>query len=287
MAESCQTRIEQGIIGESRWLMAERTPCAPIRPHVLNIHGYEERSPEPACQRQFPSPFIAVIIEFGAPLRVTMQADGHERDPHPGGFVAGLVDTWADTEHDGCQRGVQVDLTPTGARRLFGIPMSEISGRVVALQDLGAPGDGTLAERLAELPDWPSRLDLVEGILLRRLVASGLDSSRVDWALGQIETAGGVIDIASLARELGYSRKHLITLFRDQVGVPPKLLARLVRFDRVMRRARSGAPGRWAELAIDFGYCDQAHLAREVRGFTGLSPTQARAQQAEWVDLFG
>ena len=54
----------------------------------------------------------------------------------------------------------------------------------------------------------------------------------------------------------------------------PKLFARLVRFERMMREGRGGAQS-WAELALAHGYCDQAHLAREVARFTGLTPTGA------------
>jgi methylphosphotriester-DNA--protein-cysteine methyltransferase len=104
-----------------------------------------------------------------------------------------------------------------------------------------------------------------------------VDTARVDWALARIESSGGNVDVRSLARDLGHSPKHLVALFRDQAGAPPKLLAQLVRFERVMREAHGGLVSRWADLAIAHGYFDQAHLAREVRRFTGLSPTEARA----------
>ena len=92
----------------------------------------------------------------------------------------------------------------------------------------------------------------------------------------RIEETGGAVEMRALARELGYSRKHVITLFRDHVGLPPKLLARIVRFDGLLRQLRTGAATSWADLALDCGYYDQAHLVREVRRFTGLTPTEAR-----------
>jgi AraC-like DNA-binding protein len=201
--------------------------------------------------------------------------------------VAGLGDVFAITEHAGSQRGVQVDLTPTGARRFFDMPSCELGGRIVALRDLLPAESRTLSERLEASPDWPLRLDLVEELLARRILGSPLDTARVDWAVARIEASGGNLDVGSLARELGYSHKHLIALFHDQVGIPPKLLARLVRFERVMRGMRDGAPIRWAELAMAHGYCDQAHLARDVKRFTGLTPTAARGSSSELAELFG
>jgi AraC-like DNA-binding protein len=94
-----------------------------------------------------------------------------------------------------------------------------------------------------------------------------------------------------LSRELGYSPKHLISLFRDQVGIPPKLLARLVRFERVMGRLRPSTATKdvcLADLAAIHGYSDQAHLARDVKHFTGLTASEARQSLSdELVDLFG
>ena len=60
------------------------------------------------------------------------------------------------------------------------------------------------------------------------------------------------------------------------MGLPPKLLARIVRFDRLLRQLRTGAAMSWADLALECGYYDQAHLVREVRRFTGVTPTEAR-----------
>jgi len=259
------------------FMRTSRIPRGLLRHHVRSIEGYDESSPVPQTRREFPEPWIVVIIEFGPGLRVSLGGDARAAASHPGGFVAGLGDRFAVTEHEGRQRGVQVDLTPTGARRLFGIPMSELSHRIVALCDLLPAEDLVLTEQLSAAHDWEKRLDLVEEFLLRRVCEARLDTRRVDWALARIESCGGTLNVGSLARELGCSHKHLIALFRDQVGIPPKLLARLVRFERVRRTASAERGIGWAELALRHGYCDQAHLAREARQLTGLTPTQAIA----------
>jgi AraC-like DNA-binding protein len=283
-----RTQVVRGTVGASTWEMADREPCALLSSHVVGLSGYDECSPEPQIQRQFPAPYVVCIIEFGPPLLVTMGGGTSSTARHAGGFVSGLGDQFAQTEHAGHQRGIQVDLFPTAARRFFGLPLSELGGgEVVALRDVQPDEHRVLAEQLAELPDWVSRLDLVESILCRRILGAELDTRRVDHALGLIESSGGRHNVAEIARELGCSGKHLISLFRDQAGVPPKLLSRLVRFDRVMQRARSGAPLRWSDVALEYGFSDQAHLAREVRHFTGLSPTEARQHAPTIAELLG
>ncbi len=61
-------------------------------------------------------------------------------------------------------------------------------------------------------------------------------------------------------------------LFREQVGITPKLYCRLLRFRQVVRQITSGGPVDWADVALAGGYCDQAHLAHEFRDFSGISP---------------
>jgi AraC-like DNA-binding protein len=279
-----RSRLVRGESAGARWEMAVRPPSAALRPYVCGDYvGYVERTPARTVRWEFPAPFVVFVTEFGPPVRIGDSASGSRG--FPGGFVAGLDERPAVTEHDGFQQGVQVNLTPIGARRLFALPMSELKGLVVSFRDLLPRRYWSLPERLAELSDWDARLDLVEGLLEERVSASVVDTGVVGWAVGRIEESGGGVDMRSLARDMGFSRKHVITLFRDQVGIPPKLLARLVRFDRLARHIRAGRPGTWAELALDFGYYDQAHLVREVKEFTGRTPTQVRPLMGDFYGL--
>jgi AraC-like DNA-binding protein len=121
----------------------------------------------------------------------------------------------------------------------------------------------------------PGGFDFLPG----RLEIGPRPSPEVAWAWRRLLDSGGAIPIGRLAAEVGWSHKHLITQFRQQVGLRPKTAARLVRFDRVWRRLdQSGGRPEWADLAHDAGYADQAHLIREFRRFTGMTPTQFQAQ---------
>ncbi len=77
--------------------------------------------------------------------------------------------------------------------------------------------------------------------------------------------------MSDLPAEIGCSRRCLTERSRAEVGLPPKTVARLIRFDHICRRLR-GAPARWAEIAVDAGYCDQSHLNREFRELAGTTP---------------
>jgi AraC-like DNA-binding protein len=82
--------------------------------------------------------------------------------------------------------------------------------------------------------------------------------------------SGGRSAIGRIAREVGWSHKHLITRFKQQIGVAPRTAARLVRLSTVWRHLDDGQS--WARIAAESGYADQAHLIREFRRLTGTTP---------------
>lgn len=280
-----RVRLLRHETAESAWELALRAPAPALREHVRGDYvGFDESAAGPVHRRHFAAPFTVLIFDFGPPLRLLDPDDESRRWCHAAGFIAGISARATVTEHDGRSRGIQVDLTPLGARRLLGVPMSDLADDIVAVGDLMPRAHRRVSERLADAPDWAARFDLIDRVLGECLAATRACSPRVAWALARIEASDGLVDIGALARELGHSPRHLIAQFREQVGLPPKLAARLVRFDRVVQHIRGGGRERWAELALRFGYFDQAHLVRDFRQFTGLTPTAARASLIAWPD---
>ena len=191
----------------------------------------------------------------------------------PPAFVMGAHDSFTVLEGECAPSYLEVLLSPLGAYRLLGRPMDELSGQLVDLVEvLGADGRH-LTEQLREAPSWPRRFALLDQFLLRRLERGPRRASEVAWAWQRLVATGGAVPIGRIANEVGWSHKHLIAKFRQQVGLPPKTAARLVRFDTVWRRLDQRRPLDWADLAREAGYADQAHLVRDFRQFTGTTPT--------------
>jgi AraC-like DNA-binding protein len=275
-------RFHRGASGGSRWEMVTRPPADALRPYVCADYvGYTEHTDGPCRRREFAVPFAVLIIEFGPPISVTPLADPRRRISHRGGFTGGLDDGFAICEHDGYQHGVQIFLTPIGARLLFRMPMSELAGRIVSIDDVLPLHLRNLRERLRNMADWNERFDVLDAVLSDGLSHSYTHTPHISWAVQRIEDSGGVLDLKALAREMGYSQKHMTTLFRDHIGVAPKRFARIVRFHRLVTHLRSGAGGNWADLAARFGYADQPHLVHEVRALTGITPTELRPLTAD------
>ncbi len=83
----------------------------------------------------------------------------------------------------------------------------------------------------------------------------------------------GSAPIAGLAAEAGWSRRHLTSRFRTEIGLTPKTVARILRFERVTRTLKADGGHGLADLAYACGYADQAHLNRDFRAFAGTTPT--------------
>ncbi len=158
-------------------------------------------------------------------------------------------------------------------RRLIGVPMDELADRVVTLDALLGRDARILGDALCDARDHGARIALLDRALGSRLSSSpGLDR-RQSRALDLLR-ARPEWDIARIADEIGWSRKHLANRVRDAIGVGPRAFRRLLRFQTLV--GLIGAEGRgpdWAGLAHDAGYCDQSHMIREFGEFSGLSPT--------------
>jgi AraC-like DNA-binding protein len=162
-------------------------------------------------------------------------------------------------------------LAPLGAYKLLGPALSEIAGSTyVALEAIVGAQATRLSEQVQSAPTWDERRRLLDDFLLDRATSGPQPSPEVTSAWNLLVRSGGRIAIRSLARHVGWSHKHLITRFKQQVGVAPQLAARLVRLSNVWRHL--GHEQSWGRIAAESGYADQAHLIREFRHFTGTTP---------------
>ncbi|GAB2725584.1 AraC family transcriptional regulator [Nocardia thraciensis] len=258
-------------------------PDPRLRAFVRSYQGYLMRGFEPGTHIGMPGTDLTVIITIDEPIDIPVS-------PHPaqsaGSWEAmanGLTVRPCSIEHRGFQHGIQLEVTPQGARALLGVPVAELGSWVVDLADLLGADARELRERVSATADWVRRFEILDEILLRRVAEPAIDPNlRQAWRL---LTAGtGQARVADVATEIGWSRRYLGGRFAAEFGITPKDAARLARFESSHRLLRSVAtaaaaqtPGRpelsIAEVAAAAGYYDQAHMAREWRELAGMPPS--------------
>jgi AraC-like DNA-binding protein len=207
-------------------------------------------------RREGPGADVVLILSFEHDWLI----DGERRSS----FVGGLRCSQVRTEHAGRSCGIHVGMAPWAAHTLLRVPMHELADTTVPLDAL-LPS--RVLERLTDA-EWEDRVRLLDELLSRRLLDAPASPSVV-WAWEQLRRTHGRVRIGALAEELGWSRKRLVAAFREQIGLPPKAAARLIRFERA--RTLAGTMS-WAELAFECGFTDQAHLIGEFRAFTDRTP---------------
>jgi AraC-like DNA-binding protein len=256
---------------ELSWEMATRDAHPRLSGYVRNYTGYNERSAAPLCRLEVPSADVTLILSPSSELehRDTRGAAGSTRHTS---FVAALHDRYALVQHGGFQEGVEVRLTPLGAHAMFGLPMHELTNRVIELDELFGRGAEELVGRMWDRPGWQGRFEFLDSAIAARVARAREHSPGVAWAWQRLRTTHGRARVRALADELGWSHRRLIARFREQVGMPPKTVGRILRFDRVTQLLLDVEEPRLAEIAFDCGYYDQAHLNRDFRDFAGTTP---------------
>ena len=246
-----------------------------LRSAVLQIIGYQEDAVGHFRQIKPAPTSVPVLLAFRDPFVVRMsgQAGG---EAIRGGFVAGLCTGRVEIDSFGGSSCVQIDLAPIAAHRLLGVPMGLLRDRVVGLEDILGAAAPRLIEQLALAPTWEARLARIEAFLEAHLTPDAGTPSVAAQGFAELTRAGGTTRITALSKQLQVSRKHLAHEFEREIGLPPKTVARLIRFNRALGRARSDDAS-WASIAATCGYADQAHLIREFIQFAGESPEQWRS----------
>lgn len=258
---------------QGRWEMAFCMPQPRLRHLVDFLIGYDESNTSFTRRHELPSTHAVLIVNLGAPITIVDTAGHVQRIDNGQGFGAGLSEAYAVSESNGSQRGLQVMFSPLGAWRFFRLPMHSLANRVFLLDELLGADAARLIAGLQAAPDWETRFDIMEAAIAARLAAASDSAAATAWALRQLQQSGGSLSIAALADEIGCSRKHLITQFREHIGLTPKTVARILRFQEVIKMVNGATEIDWAEIALAAGYYDQAHFSRDFRALAGLSPS--------------
>ncbi|HET6257721.1 MAG TPA: helix-turn-helix domain-containing protein [Pseudonocardia sp.] len=264
------------------WQMRERRPAAPLRPYISSYTGYRMEASPRSTHHGVASPHLTFLLCLDGKVEILANAD---RSKPPGAFVAmvgGLHDGPAEIAQGEPQTGLQLRLTWRGARMLLGVPAGELAGDVVDLDALLGRRSAMLLDRLATAPGWPERFALLDAELAA-LAARGRGAAGVAPEVGytwdRLEETGGNLRIAELAREVGWSRRHLAEKFRAETGLAPKAAARVIRFEGACDRLRGPHRPPLARVAADAGYVDQAHLSRDFRRLAGITATAWLAER--------
>jgi len=187
-------------------------------------------------------------------------------------LVVGIRSEFSVIETASLQCMIGVVFRAGGARSLLGASADEFYNREIPLDLVWGSAATRLRDQLREAATPPQRFPMLEAALLERAKRLELHPA-IRFGLGQFQRAPHIRSVLDVTRDAGLSRRRFAQLFREQVGLTPKLYCRVHRFQDVVRTLNSGMPVNWADVALAGGYSDQAHLTHEFRAFSGTSPS--------------
>jgi len=277
---------------------AATVPVAQLRPYIARYTGYRLSGVPPATHAGLPSPYLTLIFSLDDPLTVAAHPDPAQAGGDYQTLAGGLHTAPALVTHEGRQSGIQVALSPLGARALLGVPAGELAGIDVEASDVCGRLASEIQQRVQAAATWQRRFAVLDEVLSRTLRSyrqdGGTDiSAEVGFAWRWLLDTKGTVHVAALAGETGWSARHLRARFAAEIGLTPKAAARVVRFDRARRllyrraaattaattalgAAATAAAQRTldlAALAAHCGFYDQAHMDGEFRALAGAPPT--------------
>ena len=219
---------------------------------------------------------VAVIV-LGDPILQTPDNGSGEALRVERGSLIGPHDRPMINEPTGETFAMGIVTTPVGCAAVFGVQPTEIRARVVDLFESWSPA-AALRESLVAEAEPSAMLDRLTEAVAANLAPEVGGLERCERAVALVE-ADPTRSIADIADEVGVSHGHLVRELTRVVGLTPRVLGRLLR----MRRLLAGIDVRddvgWADLAADLGWFDQAHLIRDFKRHTGVTPTQYIAAQ--------
>lgn len=252
-------------------------PGAGLAPLVERYVGYRYAGFAPGTHLGLPSRHLTVVISLGAPTRTVAMPDPRQPPAALTALAGGLHTSPAVIAHDGDLFGVQLALTPPGARALLGLPAGEIAGLVLALDDLLGPDAREVVERMSAATTWRARFAALDDVLRRRAARvpgrSAAPCPELVHAWRCLTGSDGTARISEVADEVGWSRRHLGARFAAEYGLTPKEAARVLRFERSRKLVQQPGRPSLAAVAVACGYYDQAHLAREWNAIIGRPPS--------------
>lgn len=254
-------------------LLDARVP-ATLAPYVTSILGYrEDLGDDEVVERVLPDGAVRLAFHFGDPPSAgARRTTGHVE-------AIGATTAPALVRLGGRVDGLTVTLRPGAAAAVLGVPARALTEDVAPLDALWGGESGVLHERLLEAGSDHARVALITSALEARLArARPRDHALAVHAAARLARAGGRLSVRALADTVGTSERRLQQIFAEHVGLSPRAWGRLARLHALVRALRTAPSPRWARLAADTGFYDQAHLANELRSLSGLRPSDFAAR---------
>lgn len=264
--------------------MAYRTyiPRPPLSDFVELFWSHEGYDPPHGRERVVPTGKMQLIVNLSEDeLRVYDRRDHDRFQSFGGSLISGAHSEFVVIDSADQASTVGVHFKAGGARPFLGVSAGELRDKDAPLDALWGPKATELRGRLIEAGTPEAGFRVLERALLAQLERPLAHHPAVAFALEEFQSAPFTKAVREVSDRTGLSRRRFIQLFREEVGLTPKLFCRIRRLQEVISLVGGERRLEWAEVALRCGYFDQAHLVHDFREFSGITPTAYLANRSE------
>ncbi|MCF2444908.1 helix-turn-helix domain-containing protein [Dyadobacter sp. CY345] len=245
-------------------------PLAQIVKHFLIIENQQILN---VGLRLFSDGNTGMVFNFGNPL-MHLKNDDRITELLPMTFVYGQLDTYQNIVSTGNIKLLIVVFHPFGISTLLKIPAVELKNRILDLETFYSSETKNLAEQIFNPLNMFFKIQLVENFLINNLSKNNRDSQLPFQAISLIHQHHGNLSVAQLTDTLQVSERKLQRTFEEHIGLSPKRYSGVIRVQHFLKLLRKNSGISKTGLAYDAGFFDQAHLIREMRKISGITPSQ-------------
>lgn len=248
-------------------------PYELLKPHISRIFVFE-------CRKGIRKGDAEIIVPNGQmklviPYKNNMTSSLHgvfREHKESSVVLIGLSTDRADIECDDDYGNICVEFKTMSAYRFFNFPMHHLAHNMINTPDLLDKMGAEIQEKLQYIENVDAKVEFVQAFLCKQLFAVNKFDPISEYAIQKIVQSKGLITVDALSKELGYSRRYLTTKFASSIGISPKELSSIVRFQEIFKNI-----GSVSKIEYDFFY-DQSHYIKEFKKFTGFTPQEYLAQ---------
>lgn len=248
------------------------TPVPPLDAAVACIWYHDSAGAAPVVERIVPTGAVDVVFDLVPSSVQIRRDDGCRWQTHRGPVISGPRGRAFTMSCPSGRSSAGIGFHPGAAAWFLGVPLSEVAGRHVALEDVWGRAALDLRDRLADARSPRAAIALLENELRNRFAGRSVAPPMIAHALRRFDSAPADARVGQFVRSTGFSSRHFISVFEAAVGLTPKRYCRVRRLQSAIEALRTLESVRWAAFALDAGYYDQAHLIRDFREIAGVTP---------------
>lgn len=263
-------------------MMLASRPAPALRHLIRHYYQVQDSLADRVSLQPVParSPQILEFM-FGTPYQVRRPERETTENVRAVALIGSRTSRSAELLLSGHVEAFTIVFQPGAFPMLFGIPSVELTnGDFDGEAVLGHTINGLYA-RLGEAGTFNDRIRVADAWLMECRRDSGSVSMIARTAMSVIRS-NGAVRVSELARQAGLGLRQFERRFNHEIGVTPKLYARIVRFEAALQRRAVAPTTRWTEIAHDLGYHDQMHMVHDFTRLSAESP-EAIARQ---LDMF-